>query len=104
MHKLSNFKSQLKTKLKLANREKDQFSKKYDWLNGTFIENPITSRPDRLYKSFEESSERSKRRNTENLRKHEIAGKFNYAEQMSLRVSGKVDVSNVRKDITNFPR
>ena len=49
--------------------------------------------------SFAESSERSKRRKTEEVRAKLGCDELAYATQMSLRAAGKVDASHVLKDI-----
>ncbi|GBP20049.1 hypothetical protein EVAR_13817_1 [Eumeta japonica] len=53
-------------------------------------------------KTFAESSERSKRRKTEELRLQDVE-KLSYATHMVLRASGKSDASKVVKDLTKSP-
>ena len=58
-----------------------------------------TGRP---HKEFNESSERSKRRNTQVLRTMDL-NQLTYATQMKLRESGKVQASRVVKNLTKSP-
>lgn len=58
--------------------------------------------PGRPQKTFVESSERSKRRKTKDLRSADLET-LTYATQMKLRRSGKVDASKVVKDLTKSP-
>ena len=58
--------------------------------------------PGRPKKSFVDSSERSKRRKTEDLRSID-AQELTYAAQMKLRSSGQVDTTHVIKDLTKSP-
>lgn len=53
--------------------------------------------------SFEESSDRTKRRRTSEIRENFSAEEIAYATQMSLRSSGAVDAAAVIKDITTSP-
>lgn len=50
-----------------------------------------------------DSSERSKRRKTEDLRSKDL-DELSFATQMKLRESGKVDASRVVKNLTKSPR
>lgn len=59
--------------------------------------------PGRPQKSFVDSSERSKRRKTKNLRSKDVE-ELTYATQMKLRKAGKVDASKVVRDLTKSPR
>ncbi|KAJ8953465.1 hypothetical protein NQ318_023584 [Aromia moschata] len=58
--------------------------------------------PGRPQKSFGDSSERSKRRKTRDLRSKDIE-ELTFATHMKLRESGKVDASKVVKDLTRSP-
>lgn len=51
-------------------------------------------------KGFEESSDRSKRRKTQDLRKEIPIAQLTYAVYMSQRAAGNNDVSQIIKDIT----
>lgn len=80
---------------------------KESWLQGT-IELPIpTAKPGRPTKSFENLSERSKRRKTQIIRENLDSEKLIYATQMKRRlkrVSGKAAASKTVKEITEMPR
>ncbi|CAH0563012.1 unnamed protein product [Brassicogethes aeneus] len=92
-HKLSLIKHQFKTRWLAAHKKKDIFEKNNrNWLNG------MTSLPLPMPKS----SDRSKRRKTEELRFHDVE-ELTYATHMKLRASGKVAASNVVKDLTKSP-
>lgn len=51
--------------------------------------------------SFEDSSERSKRRKTENFRTQSTTEELSYATQMNLRAEGKQDAAKILKDVTS---
>lgn len=74
------------------------------WLEGTF-EIPVAKtsqkRPGRPSKSFEDASERSKRRKTEELRSNFEKEIILHAARVELGKSGKKDASNAFKDITS---
>ncbi|KAL4721708.1 hypothetical protein ACJJTC_003997 [Scirpophaga incertulas] len=59
--------------------------------------------PGRPQKSFEDSSERSKRRRTEDLRSKDVV-ELTYATHMKLRHVGKVAASKVVKDLSKSPQ
>ncbi|KAL4703231.1 hypothetical protein ACJJTC_010011 [Scirpophaga incertulas] len=59
--------------------------------------------PGRHQKSFEDSSERSKRRRTEDLRSKDVV-ELTYATHMKLRHVGKVAASKVVKDLSKSPQ
>ncbi|CAB3223927.1 unnamed protein product [Arctia plantaginis] len=88
-----------------AHKNKEFFEKNYSsWLGGTF-EIPIetTHRQGRQSKSFADSSERSKRRKTEEIPSsvdHEV---IVHAALVLLQSDGKRNASKVLKDITNSP-
>ncbi|KAL4720723.1 hypothetical protein ACJJTC_002087 [Scirpophaga incertulas] len=102
--KLSVFKHEFKQKWSAASRKLDLFTKKNkNWLLGC-LELPVGAiKPGRPTKSFEESSERSKRRKTQNIRESTDIEELTYAAQMKLRSSGKVDASKVLQEITQSP-
>lgn len=64
---------------------------------------PKVTNAGRLSKDFEHSSERSRRRKTEYLRKNVPAKELLYATQMSQRAIGHVDVSTVIKNMSESP-
>lgn len=59
-----------------------------------------SSKMDRPTSGFAESSDRTKRRKTEDLRAQTSIEELSYATQMSLRASGKLDAAKVVKDVT----
>lgn len=103
--RFSLFKSVLKDKWAKCHRKEEAFLKNNEsWLNGTF-QIPIKSlnRPGRPLKSFDESSERSKRRKTEKIRSTVEDNVIVHAAQTSLRVQGKRAASKILKEITDCP-
>ncbi|XP_075979633.1 uncharacterized protein LOC142978911 [Anticarsia gemmatalis] len=103
--KISLIKHQFKTRWQAAHKKEVVFeSNNKDWLNGsTSLQLPITeTSTGRPKKTFAESSERSKRRKTEELRLQEVE-KLSYATHMKLRASGNIDASNVVKDLIKSP-
>lgn len=103
----AHFKSEIKQRWTKAHYKEDKFIKSnQSWLEGTF-EIPIgmasQKRPGRPMKSFEDSSERSKRRKTEELRGNFEKDIIIHAAKVELGKSGKKDASNVLKDITSTP-
>lgn len=105
IHNFKRFKSEMKSKWLSTNSTEQYFLKKYgDWLQGT-ITIPVKNiksagRPE---KSFEELSDRSKRRKTECLRSSNETQELLYAGQMLLREEGNVTGANVVKDILTSP-
>lgn len=107
-HRFSYFKAQFKEKWSAAQRKDDRFRKIHSkWLEGTFEVpkgtvnvNPGAGRPT---KSFDDSSERSERRKTEELQKSAETEKLIFATQMKLRASGNRDASKVVKDFSASP-
>lgn len=109
LNKLKNnfahFKSEMKQRWIKAHKKEEVFLKSnHLWLEGTFAI-PVTTpnRPGRPCKSFGESSERSKRRKTEEIRSNVKDGVILHAAQVELSKSGKRDASHVLKDITSSP-
>lgn len=102
--KFSHFKSEMKRRWLKAHRvEKNFLKQNSSWLEGTF-EIPITKqRQGRPSISFEDSSERSKRRKTEDVRSSVDEEVIVHAAAVVLQKSGKRDASKVLKDITNSP-
>lgn len=88
-----------------ANRKEQRFLEQNEgWLNAS-IKVPIyaSSCPGRPPKEFEEFSERSKRRKTEELRKQASPEELTYAASMSQRASGNTDVATMIQKITETP-
>ena len=101
----SHFKSQIKQRWLKAHKKEDVFLKiNHSWLEGTF-EIPAISqnRPGRPSKLFNESSERTKRRKTEEIRSVVAQDVIIHAAQVELRKSGKRDASEILKEITSTP-
>lgn len=103
----AHFKSEIKHRWTKAQYKEDNFIKyNRSWLDGTF-EIPVVEtsqkRPGRPSKPFEDSSERSKRRKTEELRSNFEKEIIIHAAKVELGKSGKKDASNVLKDITSTP-
>ncbi|KAK9688610.1 hypothetical protein QE152_g35188 [Popillia japonica] len=99
------FKVVLKEKWEKSHRKEEAFLKNNEsWLNGTF-QLPIKSlnRPGRPSKCFHESSERSKRRKTEEIRSTVGDDVIVHAAQTTLSVQGQRYASKILKEITNCP-
>lgn len=103
----AHFKSEIKQRWTKAQYKEDNFMKyNRSWLEGTFeipVVKTLQKRPGRPSKSFEDVSERSKRRKTEELRSNFEKDIIIHAAQVELGKSGKKDASNVLKDITSTP-
>ncbi|XP_071581303.1 uncharacterized protein [Temnothorax nylanderi] len=106
---MSTFFSKLRAKWQKAKRTMKFFLQKNEnWLevNMSF---PIRSDTDKLSVrgrpslDFGSSSERSKRRKTEDLRRNFTTEELSYATQMSLRSSGNLHSAQVVKDVTTSP-
>lgn len=77
------------------------------WLEGTFEILPTVITPlgsARPIKTFENSSERSKRHKTEELRRTIDTEQLTFVTQMKLRAEGKTDASRIIKDIIKSPK
>ncbi|CAG9570194.1 unnamed protein product [Danaus chrysippus] len=101
----SHFKSEMKQRWIKSHKKEEVFlTNNHLWLEGNF-EIPVTTknRQGRPRKSFGESSERSKRRKTEEIRSNVEDGVIVHAAQVELRKSGKRDASRVLQDITSSP-
>ncbi|XP_076545847.1 uncharacterized protein LOC143305586 [Osmia lignaria lignaria] len=102
--RFSYIKSELKRRWSEAQNTKDRFYKKNNnWLNGTFELPVVTVRSGRPSKSFEESSDRTKRRKTAVLRSTTNTDELVFSAQMKLQSSGKRSASTILKEITNSP-
>lgn len=101
----SHFKSQLRQRWLSAHKKEEVFRKYNDsWLEGT-IEIPVVAqnRPGRPRILFGESSERTKRRKTEEIRSNLEEEVIIHAAQVELRKSGKRNASDILKEITSSP-
>lgn len=103
--KIHHFKSAFKEKWLAANKTDNRFRMNNEkWLQSTFtipkVLNISTGRPKKI---FDELSERSKRRKTEQVRQSMETEELAYAAQMKLRAAGEPDAANILKDITNHP-
>ena len=104
--KISYIRSEFIRRWSKANRQQAKFLKENaDWLQGTF-EIPKSSHEHigRPLKSFSESSERSKRRKTEQLRKCISKDALVEATKMSLQSSGNRDASQVLNELVKSPK
>ncbi|XP_057670661.1 uncharacterized protein LOC130902488 [Diorhabda carinulata] len=96
------FKTQVKQRWLKSHKKEDVFIKyNRTWLEGT-IQIPVAgqSRPGRPLKSFGESSERTERRKTEEIRSTLDKEVIVHAAQTELRKSGQRDASEILKQIT----
>lgn len=89
----------------IVNRTKKHFLHKYSaWLDFALkfdnIAHPSTSHGGRIAKSFSESSDRTKRRKTEEMRKMHTDEELVFASIMNLRQSGKAAQSSLIKEAT----
>lgn len=104
-HRFSYLKSQIKQRWAKAHKTEEVFLKNNEsWLEGTF-EIPIKThqRQGRPCKPFADSSERSKRRKTEEMRASVDPEVIVHAAQLVLQNDGQRDASKVLKEITNTP-
>lgn len=110
------FKTQFKKKWEAASRKEDRFlSSNEKWLTspiqlpkfnaevGAEVIPRVIPKPGRLKKSFENLSERSKRRRTNELRSQIPAEELVYAAGVSQRAAGNTDASVVIKEILKSP-
>ncbi|CAH0728024.1 unnamed protein product, partial [Brenthis ino] len=89
---LSRFKSEMKRRWTDSHYKEDYFLKNNKtWLEGTFVRPKVTNPTGRPHKYFSELSERSKRRKTEDLRKHTELEVLTYATQSKLGKTGRKD-------------
>lgn len=106
-HTLSHFKSDLKIKLRATNYKHERFLKNNaQWLKSSLsfaTSQTTTEKPGRPSKEFGESSERTKRRKTKDLREKVPVEELTFAAQMSHRAEGNKDVSKIIKDLTFSP-
>lgn len=104
-HNFSRFKSEMKSRWAAAYNKEENFTKKNkDWLQGAVTIPKVTSRSGRPKKLFEESSERSKRRKTEELRSSVDVEVLTHAAQVKLSASGKRDAAKIVKEIMSSPK
>ncbi|XP_057654572.1 uncharacterized protein LOC130892899 [Diorhabda carinulata] len=96
------FKTQVKQRWLKSHKKEDIFIKyNRTWLEGTIqITVAGQSRPGRPLKSFGESSERTERRKTEEIRSTLDKEVIVHAAQTELRISGQRDASEILKQIT----
>ena len=103
--KIATLKTNFKQRWMLANRKMDKFRLDNNiWLQGTFEIPKSTKQPGRPVVAFEESSERSKRRKTEYLRKNANLEELSYATQSSYFLSGKRNAAKIVKELTASPK
>jgi len=102
---LRYFKSDFQKKWVASNYMEERFlMNNENWLNN-LIQLPTwkTIKASRLVKGFQESSDRGKRRKTQDLRKQVSVEQLTYAVCMSQKAAGNNDVSQIIKDITVSP-
>lgn len=107
-HKISHFKSNLKTRWLKANRILHKFiTANATWLQGTF-EIPIVSLPQkrtgRPSKPFDELSDRNKRKKTSELRSTVSQGVLVHAAKTSLEMSGHRNASRLLSEVMKSPK
>jgi len=110
---LSKLFYKMRTKWHYVHRIEEKFFAKYnEWLNASvaFLVPAVTpavnkniqqNKVGRPSSKFTSSSERTKRRKTEEIRSKFTLETLSYATQMSLRASGNLDASKVVKDVTS---
>lgn len=105
LKKLSYFKTQYKTRYTKARRMEERFkSNNQEWLEGSILfPNEIVNKRGRPELSFNDSSERTKRLKTKELRNTTPASVLSYATRMSLRSEGQVQASKLLSEITTSP-
>lgn len=102
------FKSDFKKKWTAGSYKDERFLKNNEeWLTSS-IELPYwsaepTQKPGRPPKTFEELSDRSKRRKTKVLREQVPVEELTYAAGVSQRTSGNSDASKLIKEMTSTP-
>lgn len=105
---LRHFRSDLKQRWSLANYTEARFlSKNKKWLDASltmrFWPTMSTTKQGRPKKSFQELTDRSKRRKTKELREQVPVEELAFAARVSQRHSRNIEVSNIIKDITASP-
>lgn len=102
---LKYFKTEFKKKWSPASNKEKRFLKNNEkWLNTSIkLVTWTTPKPGRPIKYFGESSDRSKRRKTKNLRETISADELTFAASMSQHAAGNIDVSKMIKKITLTP-
>lgn len=103
--KISRFTSKFKTKWIQARRIERYFLEIHEsWLRGTLSFTDYSKKnaqsKGRPKLNFEDCSERSKRRKTQELREKHTEEELVFATQMSLRMSGKIKESNIVRSIS----
>lgn len=105
---LKHFKSELKVRWSASNNTETRFLQK----NETWLDNEIKvhnwstlsiSKQGRPDKPFQELSDRSKRRKTQELRHQVSVQELTYAASVSQRQSGNIDASKIIKEVTATP-
>jgi len=101
----ARFKYAFKIRWSKAHKKEAIFIKNNtDWLVGTFTIPMVIKRQGRPTKTFRDSSERSKRRKTEDIRRSADVETLTYAAQVKLRTSGNRAASQILKEITASPK
>lgn len=103
---LKNFKNCFKRYWLSAQRKEDRFlSTNAKWLEGT-VTIPVfgSSSSGRPRKEFNDASDRTKRRKTEEVRQQLTTEEITFAASMSQRAAGHNDAAKLIMDITKSPR
>ncbi|KAL4152921.1 hypothetical protein QTP88_000754 [Uroleucon formosanum] len=101
--KLSYFKSEYKSRWEKAHRVEERFIiENKNWLNASikFVSLNEQNNRGRPEVAFEMSSERNKRKKTQEMRNNTSVNVLSHATQMSLRASGQVEAAKLLKEIT----
>lgn len=102
---LRYFRSEFKQRWSLAYNKEDRFlQQNAEWLVGIVRVPAFVSQiPGRPSKDFAESSERSKRRKTEDLRQQTSTEELTFAASMSHRAAGNPAAADLIKQVTETP-
>ena len=105
LKKLSYFKTEYTTRYTKARRMEERFkNNNQGWLEGSIsFPNKIVNKRGRPELSFTDSSERTKRLKTKELRASTPLSLLTYATRMSLKSKGQVQASKLLQDITKSP-
>lgn len=100
-HDFEVFWKQFERKFKKSQQKRERFEGEHaEWLEGFAIKpTSETLQPGRPIKTFEECSDRSKRRLTENIRANYSADQLSYAAQMKMRADHRHDAANLIKNV-----
>lgn len=105
LKKLSYLKTEYKARYTKARRIEERFiNNNLEWLEGSIsFPNKIVTKRGRPEMSFDDSSDRTKRLKTKELRDSTPVSVLTYATRMSLRSAGQVHASKLLKEVTKSP-